>query len=89
MVVVVVDERPVLAEDETYNLDNKTLHNGLVHNEIVDAVAVAELILDLKVFRQCSKHSQKMTLMIREEKQREKRELTLISSNCNEICCEY
>ncbi len=50
---MVVDEKPVLAV-ETYNLDNKTLHNDLVQNEIV-AVVVEELILDLKVFRQCSR----------------------------------
>ena len=36
---VVVDEKPVLAV-ETYNLDNKTLHNDWEENEIVVVVAV-------------------------------------------------
>jgi len=52
---MVVDEKLVLAV-ETYNLDNKTLHKDLVQNEIVAVVVVEELILDLKVFRQCSKY---------------------------------
>jgi hypothetical protein len=52
---MVVDEKSVLAV-EAYNLDNKTLHDDLVQNEIVVVVVVAaeELILDLKVFQQCS-----------------------------------
>jgi hypothetical protein len=55
---MVVDEKPVLAV-ETYNLDNKTLHNDLVvQNEIV-AVVVEEATLDLKAFRQCSKYKKK------------------------------
>jgi hypothetical protein len=44
-------------------LDNKKLDNDLVDNEIVGYIAVAvvveELILDLKVFRQCSKYTKK------------------------------
>jgi hypothetical protein len=52
---MVADEKPVLVV-ETYNLDNKTLHNDSVQNEIVVVVA-EELILDLKEFRQCSKYS--------------------------------
>jgi hypothetical protein len=50
---MVADEKLVLAV-ETYNLNNKTLHKDLVQNEIV--AVVEELILDLKVFRQCSKY---------------------------------
>jgi hypothetical protein len=43
-------------------LDNKKLDNDLVDNEIVGYIAVVvveELILDLKVFRQCSKYTKK------------------------------
>jgi hypothetical protein len=55
---MVADEKPVLVV-ETYNLDNKTLHNDLVvQNEIV-AVVVEEATLDLKAFRQCSKYKKK------------------------------
>jgi len=53
---MVADEKPVLVV-ETYNLDNKTLHNDSVQNEIVVVVVAEELILDLKEFRQCSKYS--------------------------------
>jgi len=51
------DEIPVLV-DEAYSLDNKTPDKDLVRNEIVLVVVAAaeELILDLKVFRQCSKY---------------------------------
>ncbi len=37
--MVVVDEKAALSV-ETYNLDNKMLHNGLAQNEIVVAAAV-------------------------------------------------
>jgi hypothetical protein len=81
------DEKPVLV-DEAYSLDNKTPDKDLVRNEIVLVVVVVaaaeELILDLKVFRQCSKYKN-MTLI----NMKENKELTLISNNCNEICCEY
>lgn len=50
---VVADEKLVLVV-EAYNLDNKTLHNDLVQNEIVVVVVAEELILDSKEFRQCS-----------------------------------
>ncbi len=54
------DEKMVVNETlalvvEAYNLDNQSLHDDLVQNEIV-AVVVEELILDLKVFQQCSKN---------------------------------
>ncbi len=52
---VVADEKLVLVV-EAYKLDNKTLHNDLMQNEIVVVVA-EELILDSKGFRQCSKYS--------------------------------
>jgi hypothetical protein len=79
------DEKPVLV-DEAYSLDNKTPDKDLVRNEIVlvAVAAVEELILDLKVFRRCSKYKN-MTLI----NMKENKELTLISNNCNEICCEY
>ena len=58
---MLADEESVLVV-EAYNFDNKRLHKDLVQNEIV--AVVEELILDWKVFRQCSK---KMTLVIIEE----------------------
>lgn len=65
-VEVAVDEKPVLV-DEAYNLDNKTVDNDLVQNEIV-VVAVEELILDLKVFRQYSKYKKVTLINIKEIK---------------------
>jgi hypothetical protein len=80
--IMVADEELVLAV-EAYNLNNKMLHKDLVQNEIV-AVVVEELILDLKVFRQCSKYKNGL-----DKYEKEKKIITLISNNCNEICCEY
>lgn len=85
---MVVHEKPVSAV-ETYNSDSKTPHNDSLQNEIVAAAVVEELILDLTAFRQRSKQPEKMTLTIREEKGWEKREPTLISNNCIEMCWEY
>lgn len=49
-------EKPALAVGE-YNLDNMNVHIDFLENEIVDLIVVVaeELILDLTVFRRCSK----------------------------------
>jgi len=61
------DEKPVLV-DEAYSLDNKTPDKDLVRNEIVLVVVAAaeELILDLKVFRQCSKYKNTTLINMKE-----------------------